>query len=367
MGTPPVRMVFDYSYDGVLRSVDESLRRLGLESRRHPLHPRPGRPLGTGDQRGISGTAAAARRGRRGGHRRRHEPGGDAHPLRARDGRWTCSCSPDATRCSTSRRSMSCCRCASNEGIGIVQAGRHEQRHPGRPTARPDLRLHAGTRRWIERAAASPRRSANELDVPLKAAAVQFALAHPQVVSLVAGVRTKEHLDEYPALMQARIPAELLGRACAATADPRGGAGPGRLSDAASRISGDGRRRPRLVLERSEPSIEMRTTSPRASVKSGGGTAPVPVRSTAPTGNVERPQQVAGQAPPGSGAGAPVVARDHDRAVPLDLDADPEGRRAPRWARSPARARTRARRPWPAAGRAGCRPRCCARTCRCRS
>src|SRR4051812_35992543 len=29
-GTPPVRMVFDYSYDGVMRSVEESLGRLGL-------------------------------------------------------------------------------------------------------------------------------------------------------------------------------------------------------------------------------------------------------------------------------------------------------------------------------------------------
>jgi D-threo-aldose 1-dehydrogenase len=46
-------------------------------------------------------------------------------------------------------------------------------------------------------------------DVPLKAAAVQFATAHPSVVSLVAGVRTPEHLDEYPELMQAHIPPEL--------------------------------------------------------------------------------------------------------------------------------------------------------------
>src|SRR6476620_2974137 len=30
-GTPPVRMVYDYSYDGVMRSVEESLVRLGLD------------------------------------------------------------------------------------------------------------------------------------------------------------------------------------------------------------------------------------------------------------------------------------------------------------------------------------------------
>jgi D-threo-aldose 1-dehydrogenase len=45
--------------------------------------------------------------------------------------------------------------------------------------------------------------------VPLRAAAMQFPLAHPAVVSLVAGVRSTEHLDEYPALLSYPIPAEL--------------------------------------------------------------------------------------------------------------------------------------------------------------
>jgi len=42
----------------------------------------------------------------------------------------------------------------------------------------------------------------------LKAAtALPFALAHPAVVSLIAGVRTIEHLDDYPDLMRMPIPA----------------------------------------------------------------------------------------------------------------------------------------------------------------
>ena len=45
--------------------------------------------------------------------------------------------------------------------------------------------------------------------VPLKAAAVQFPLAHPAVVGLLAGVRKVEHLDEYPALMRLEIPVPL--------------------------------------------------------------------------------------------------------------------------------------------------------------
>jgi D-threo-aldose 1-dehydrogenase len=45
--------------------------------------------------------------------------------------------------------------------------------------------------------------------VPLRAAAVQFPLAHPAVAGLIAGVRSVEHLDEYPALMRLPIPAAL--------------------------------------------------------------------------------------------------------------------------------------------------------------
>jgi len=50
--------------------------------------------------------------------------------------------------------------------------------------------------------------------VPLKAAAVQFPLAHPAVVSVVAGVRRIEHLDEYPALMRRPIPDDLWLELC---------------------------------------------------------------------------------------------------------------------------------------------------------
>ena len=46
-------------------------------------------------------------------------------------------------------------------------------------------------------------------DVPLRAAAIQFPLAHPAVAGLIAGVRRVEHLDEYPAFMRWPIPAGL--------------------------------------------------------------------------------------------------------------------------------------------------------------
>jgi len=45
--------------------------------------------------------------------------------------------------------------------------------------------------------------------VPVRAAAMQFPLAHPAVAGLVAGVRTQAHLDEYPVLLRRPIPAAL--------------------------------------------------------------------------------------------------------------------------------------------------------------
>jgi D-threo-aldose 1-dehydrogenase len=45
--------------------------------------------------------------------------------------------------------------------------------------------------------------------VPLRAAAMQFPLAHPAVAGLIAGVRTVAHLDEYPALLRRPIPSAL--------------------------------------------------------------------------------------------------------------------------------------------------------------
>ncbi len=45
--------------------------------------------------------------------------------------------------------------------------------------------------------------------VSIKDAAIQFPLAHPTVVSVAAGVRTADHLDDYPRAMQTPIPAAL--------------------------------------------------------------------------------------------------------------------------------------------------------------
>jgi D-threo-aldose 1-dehydrogenase len=46
-------------------------------------------------------------------------------------------------------------------------------------------------------------------DVSVRAAAIQFPLAHPAVTGLIAGVRTAAHLDDYPAALRLQVPPAL--------------------------------------------------------------------------------------------------------------------------------------------------------------
>jgi D-threo-aldose 1-dehydrogenase len=46
-------------------------------------------------------------------------------------------------------------------------------------------------------------------DVPLKTAAIRFPLGHPAVVAVAAGVRTIEHFEDYPRAFDTAIPAAL--------------------------------------------------------------------------------------------------------------------------------------------------------------
>ncbi len=117
-------------------------------------------------------------------------------------------CSPTATPCSTRGRSTSSCRLCVERGIavlvgGVMNSGVLADPRPGSrfdyAPAPPEI---------LERARRLGEVCARH-GVPLRAAAMQFPLAHPAVVSLVAGVRTPAHLDEYPAMLAHAIPPDL--------------------------------------------------------------------------------------------------------------------------------------------------------------
>ena len=93
----------------------------------------------------------------------------------------TASCSPAATRCSSSRRSKNCCRCASSAACPSSAAGRStpESSPPARAPARNAHYNYAAPPAAVLERVRQLEALCAEFDVPLQAAALQFPLASP--------------------------------------------------------------------------------------------------------------------------------------------------------------------------------------------
>lgn len=206
-GTGPVRPVFDYSREGVMRSIEESLERLGLdridiafihdpdahwEAAIDGAYPALARLRETGVVgaigAGMNQSAMLARFAREGDF--------DVFMVA---GRYTLLDQDALTDL------LPLCE---ERGIAVVVGGVMNSGILADP--RPGSRFNYVPARedLLERAQRLAAVCARH-EVPLKAAAIQFPLAHPAVVSLVAGVRRVDHLEEYPALFGLPIPAAL--------------------------------------------------------------------------------------------------------------------------------------------------------------
>ena len=205
--TEAVRLVFDYSYDGVLRSIEASLLRLGLERIDIALIHDPDEHW----EAALGGAYPALERLRSEGVVRAIGAGMNQGSMLARFARET-----DIDVVLAANRYTLLDQEALDEllpacderGIavligGVMNSGILVDPSPaGRfdyATAPPEVVARA------QRLAAVCDRHG----VQLRTAAIQFPLAHPAVASLVAGVRSIEHLDEYPRAMAASLPAAL--------------------------------------------------------------------------------------------------------------------------------------------------------------
>ena len=203
----PVSMVFDYSADGVRRSLEESLARLGLARVDIALIHDPDDHW----EAAIDEAWPALERLRAEGVIRAVGAGMNQSAMLARFARET-----DMDVFLVAGRYTLLDQGALDDllptcverGVtvlvgGVMNSGVLADPRPG---ARFDYAPAPAA--VIERA-----RRIGEIcrrhDVPLRAAAMQFPLAHPAVVSLVAGVRSVAHLDEYPALLGHPIPGDL--------------------------------------------------------------------------------------------------------------------------------------------------------------
>jgi D-threo-aldose 1-dehydrogenase len=206
-GVPDMRPVYDYSYDGVMRSVDASLKRTGLDRLDILWIHDPD----THWEQAIGGAYPALAELRRQGVVSAIGAGmNQAEMLTrfAREGDF------DAFMCAgrytlldqpALKELLPLCE---EKGIAIVIAGVMNSGLLANPG--PDSHFDYGPapKEWIAKALRL-KAVCERHDVPLRAAALQFVFAHPVVATVVAGVRTVGHLDDTVAMMQVPIPGEL--------------------------------------------------------------------------------------------------------------------------------------------------------------
>ena len=201
------RIVFDYTADGVARSIDESLERLGLDRVDIAFIHDPDDHW----QDAIEGAYPALHRLREEGIIRAIGVGMNQAEMldqfaRETDidvvllaGRYTLL---DQT---AGAGLLPTCR---RRGISVIVGGVMNSGILANPSGlgRYDYRpAPADIAQRVRAIGAICERH----DVPIKAVAIQFPFGHPAVAGLVAGVRTIEHLSEYPALMGQPIPGAL--------------------------------------------------------------------------------------------------------------------------------------------------------------
>lgn len=203
----PVRLVFDYSADGVRRSLEESLERLGLDRIDIAFIHDPDDHW----EAAIEGAWPALARLRSQGVIRAVGAGMNQAPMLERFARET---DMDVVLLANRYTLLDQSALATvlpvclERGVavlvaGVMNSGILADPRPGRTfdyaPAPPEILARA--RRLGEVCA--------RYGVPLRAAAMQFPLAHPAVASLVAGVRSIAHLDDYPAMLAHPIPTDV--------------------------------------------------------------------------------------------------------------------------------------------------------------
>jgi D-threo-aldose 1-dehydrogenase len=203
----PVRIVFDYSADGVRRSLEESLERLGLDRIDIALIHDPDDHW----REAIDGAWPALERLRSEGVIRAVGAGMNQSAMLTRFVRET---SIDVVLVAGRYTLLDQGALADllpaclDRGVGVLVGGVMNSGVLADPRPGATFNYGPAAAEVIDRA----RRIGEVCErhgVPLRAAAMQFPMAHPAVVSLVAGVRSVAHLDEYPELLGHPIPAEL--------------------------------------------------------------------------------------------------------------------------------------------------------------
>ncbi len=206
-GTPPVNPVFDFTYDGVMRSFEESLGRLGLD-RIDILHIHDPdnhydaalagayRALGRLRSDGVIGVVSAGMNQAEMLTRFAREGDFDCFLLA---GRYTL-----LDQVALKELLPECIK----RGIAIIAGGVYNSGILADPKPGAHYNYQTAPAELLERARRIRDVCARH-GVPLKAAATQFPLGHPAVACVVVGCRNAAQLDESLEMFDFEIPPKL--------------------------------------------------------------------------------------------------------------------------------------------------------------
>ena len=204
-GAPSERPQFDYSYDGVMRSVEESLKRLGLDRVDVLLVHDPDAHY----EAAVEGAFRALQRLREDGSVRAIGAGMNQSEMLARfaeavpvdcfllAGRYT------LLDQGALRTLFPVCRA---RGIGVILGGIYNSGILAHPKAGAKFNYEDADPALVARAQALDA-LCREHGTELKAAAIQFCLAQPAVTVALQGARTADEAAENVAMAQAPVPA----------------------------------------------------------------------------------------------------------------------------------------------------------------
>ncbi|MFF0952828.1 aldo/keto reductase [Rhizobium leguminosarum] len=209
-GTPPERPVFDFSYDGVMRSVEDSLTRLGLD-RIDVLHIHDPDEHVDYYRQALDGAYKAL-------DTLRHEKSIGAVGVGmnqsemlaefARNGNFDCFLLAGRYTLLEQGALKELLPLCVEKNISIIIGGVYNSGLLADPRAGAKFNYEDADKALVDRAIALEKVCLSH-GVPLKAAAIQFPLAHPAVASILTGARSREEIIENDALFRQPIPSSL--------------------------------------------------------------------------------------------------------------------------------------------------------------
>jgi len=200
-------VVFDYTADGVKRSIDESLERLGLDRIDIAYIHDPDDHW----QAAIEGAYPALHRLRESGVVRAIGAGMNQAPMLARfvrDADIDVILLANRYTLLDQEALADLLPACLERGVAVMAGGVMNSGVLADPRPGAAFDYSPAPATIVERARGL-REACERHGVPVRAAAMQFPLAHPAVAGLIAGVRTIAHLDEYPQLLRQPIPPAL--------------------------------------------------------------------------------------------------------------------------------------------------------------